>query len=231
MLSRDKQETMPVWAIIPLKSPDSAKSRLSGALTAQQRLRLFYALAGRVIEAAVRTPGIAGVTVVTASDAVMEFAANLGAQRLRLESDRGMAAACRDTLEKLPARVLQRVLFIAGDLPLISSSALLPMVTLSDRSPLVAIAADRRHFGTNALLCAPGHAIPLYFGSGSFTQHLAAAARLGVATHIVDSAALALDIDEPGDLHEWRRRLAESGQPVDVELTDLFAIQEVAFGQ
>lgn len=231
MLSRDKQETMAVWAIIPLKSPDSAKSRLSGALNAQQRLRLFYGLARRVIDAAVRTPGIAGVTVVTASDEVMEFAANLGAQCLRLKSDRGMAAACRDALEKLPARCIQRVLFIAGDIPLISSSALLPLIALSDRGPLVAIAADRRHFGTNALLCAPGHAIPLCFGSGSFTQHLAAAGRLGVAAHIVDSAPLALDIDEPGDLHEWHRWLAESGQPVDAELTDLFAIPEVAFSQ
>lgn len=231
MLSQDKQQTMPVWAIIPLKSPGSAKSRLSGALNAQQRLRLFYVLARRVILAAVRTPGIAEVTVVTASDVVVEFAANLGAQCLRLESDRGTAEACRDALEKLPVSCRQRVLFIAGDIPLISSGALLPMVTLSDRSPLVAIAADRHHFGTNALLCAPGHAIPLCFGSGSFTQHVAAAARLGVAAHIVDSAALALDIDEPGDLYEWRRRLTESDQPIDIEFTDLFATQEVALSQ
>ena len=234
---------MSVWAVIPLKSPESAKSRLRGVLDGQQRLRLFYALARRVIDATLHTPGIDGVSVVTASDAVVDFAISLGAQCLRLESDRGTADACSEALEKLPAHCVKRVLFIAGDIPLVSSRVLAPFVALSDHSPVVAIAADRRHIGTNALLCAPGHAIPLCFGSGSFAQHVAAAARLGITTHVVDSEPLALDIDEPGDLREWQRRLIQTGQPMalalghpvgqslDAELSDLFAAREEAVRQ
>ena len=220
---------MPVWAVIPLKSPESAKSRLGAALNAQQRVRLFYALARRVIDAAVHTPGIEGVTVVTASNAVADFATGLGARCVRLESDCGTAAACTSALEKVPPHHRQRVLFVAGDIPLISSDELSRFVALTERSPLVAIAADRLQIGTNALLCAPGDAIPLCFGINSFAQHLAAAARLGVAVHVVDSAPLALDIDEASDLHEWHRRLAESGRPVDLDLKELFATQEVVF--
>lgn len=222
---------MSVWAVIPLKSPESAKSRLSGVLNAAQRLRLFYALAHRVIEAATRTPGIAGVTVVTASEAVVAFAEKLGARCLRLDSDRGTAQACGCALVSLPTYGVDGALFIAGDLPLISPGALRPLVALSNSGPLVAIAGDRRQFGTNALLCAPGSAIPLCFGSGSFAKHLAAAAHVGVAAHIVDSAPLALDIDEPADLHEWHRQLVASKQPIDVELHDLFAAQDVALSQ
>ena len=222
---------MSVWAVIPLKSPHSAKSRLGGVLNAAQRLHLFYVLARRVIDATLRTPGIDGVTVVTASDTVVDFATGLGAQCLRLGSDRGTAEACAEALEKLPARCVQRVLFIAGDIPLITSSALLPLIALPDQNPLVAIAGDRRLLGTNALLCAPGHAIPLCFGGSSFAQHIAVAGRLGIPAHIVDSEPLALDIDEPRDLHEWRRRVAESGQPVDVDLRDLFDMQEVVLSQ
>ncbi len=222
---------MSVWAVVPLKSPESAKSRLSGSLNAAQRLRLFYALARRVVDAAMHTPGIAGVTVVTASEAVMAFAENLGAQCLRLESDRGTAAACTCALDSLPWDDSAAVLFVAGDLPLISPSALIPLVALSQSSPLVAIAGDRHRFGTNALLCAPGGAIPLCFGDGSFAKHLAAAASLGVPVHIVDSAPLALDIDEPADLREWHRRLVSNDQPIEAELHDLFAAQEVALYQ
>ena len=71
-------------------------------LNAAQRLHLFYALAHRVIEAATHTPGIAGVTVVTASEDVVAFAANLGAQCLQLDRDRGTAQACGCALDPLP---------------------------------------------------------------------------------------------------------------------------------
>ena len=219
---------MSVWAVIPLKSPESAKSRLSGALNAAQRLRLFYVLARRVVEAAMHTPGIAGVTVVTASDAVVAFAQNLGAQCLRLESDHGTAAACTRALHSLPRDDSAGVLFVAGDLPLISPSALIPLVELAKNNPLIAIAGDRHRFGTNALLCAPRGAIPLCFGEASFAKHLAVAANLGVPAHIVDSAPLSLDIDEPADLREWQHRLLFNNQPIDADLQDCFAAPEAA---
>jgi 2-phospho-L-lactate/phosphoenolpyruvate guanylyltransferase len=222
---------MSVWAIIPLKSPHSAKSRLSGVLDDSQRLRLFYLIARRVIEAALVTPGINGVSVVTASNAVMDFSTNLGAQCLRLGHDHGTAEACSSALEKLPAYCVKRVLFIAGDIPLISSSVLAPFVALLDRSPLIAIAGDRRRIGTNALLCAPGDIVPLCFGDDSFSRHVKEATRLGVATHIVNSAPLALDIDEPKDLDAWHRLMVASGEPIDEELRDLFAAREKAISR
>lgn len=222
---------MSVWAVIPLKLPESAKSRLSGVLDARQRLRLFYVLARRVIEAAVNAPGIAGVTVVTASDAVVSFATGLGAQCLQVETDRGTAAACTAARDALSPDRRGHVLFLAGDIPLISPSVLEPFVTLAKRHPLVAIATDQRRVGTNALLCAPGDVISLCFGENSFAQHVAAAERLGVPVHLIQSDALALDIDEPNDLDEWRRRLIESGQPIDAALSELFPVTEEAVSQ
>ncbi len=217
---------MSVWAIIPLKSPHSAKSRLSGVLDDSRRLRLFYLIARRVIEAALQTPGINGVSVVTASNAVMDFSANLGAQCLRLAHDHGTARACSEAIEILPPSRVQRVLFIAGDLPLISSSVLAPLVALSDQGPLIAIAGDQQRIGTNALLCTPGDVIPLCFGEGSFSRHVEGAKQLGVATHVINSPPLALDIDEPEDLNEWHRLMVASGQPIDEDLRDLFAARE-----
>ena len=55
------------WALVPLKSPDRAKSRLAGVLSPVQRTTLFFALAERVIHALRGTPGIDNVVVVTAS--------------------------------------------------------------------------------------------------------------------------------------------------------------------
>ena len=222
---------MSVWVVIPLKSPQSAKSRLSSVLDGRQRLRLFYYLAKRVIEAAMNTPSVDAVTVATASDAVAAFATRLGAECLRLDGDHGTAAACSAALNsrRLPPR--ERVLFLPGDLPLVSSNALTQLVALSDLRPLVAIAGDRRKHGTNALLCSPGNTIPLCFGKDSFAKHLSAARRLGISTRIIDSPCLDLDIDEAVDLQEWQQRLVADGQPIDVELQDLFAVHDVAFSQ
>ena len=195
-----------MWAAVPLKSPETAKSRLGERLDAASRRRLFLAMAQHTIRALARTPGIDGVSVVTASAEVAALAARHGATVILERTDAGMVEACRTAVAHLSGQV-RSLLLVSGDLPLVTERALAGLTELRGRVPLVAIAPDRHGRGTNALLCSPPEVIPVQFGADSFERHCAAARERGVEPNIVRSEALALDIDLPADLDQLERHL------------------------
>jgi 2-phospho-L-lactate/phosphoenolpyruvate guanylyltransferase len=219
-----------VWAAVPLKSPDAAKSRLRVGFDACARRRLMFAMARQVVRTLVRSPGIAGVAVVTASPEVAAFAEWEGAAVIRQDRDAGTAEACRSAVAQLSAAA-DGLLMISGDIPLICTDAISALVDPSRRTPQVAIVPDRRRSGTNALLCAPPAVIPPCFGPDSFQHHLAAARSRGVDVRIVESDALSLDIDDVEDLDELRRRLDADSALLPVELREVLLRKEAVPAQ
>ena len=199
------------WALVPLKAPERAKSRLAGVLNPAQRTRLVLELAEGVITALRATRGIDYVAVVTASPVIAELSRALHARPLLQAADEGMSAALDAGLRELQPHAPARVLMVPGDLPLISPAALAAFLDGAGRSPGVAIVPDRHHVGTNLLLCSPPDAIAPCFGEHSFERHLAAAGTAGVDARVLDIAELALDLDEPQDLeylHAWENAVA-----------------------
>lgn len=204
------------WALVPLKSPERAKSRLAGVLSPDQRVRVFFALAERVIKSLRATPGIGRVGVVTASADIADFARSLQAEPFVQTTDAGMTAALTAGLAELRAFAPERVLMIPGDLPLISPAALQAFLDAAHEGEGVTVVPDRRRVGTNLLLCSPPCAIAPCFGGHSFERHLAAAAAAGVAARVVNDDDLALDLDEPDDLaHLEARDSASAAQLFD----------------
>lgn len=199
-----------MWAIVPLKSPEFAKSRLSDVLNPSARRDLFFSVARHVIETLLRTPGINHVVVVTANDDAEHFARDCGARVIRQDDDRGTAAAFRGAIETLRPLQRERALMIAGDLPLLTVSAVEQLLTAEGTSPCVVVAPDRQRAGTNALLCSPPDAISPCFGADSFRRHCESADRAGAALRVVDSPQLALDIDVADDLDCLQHRLGAS---------------------
>ena len=208
-----------VWAVVPLKSPAAAKSRLRGALEAGARQRLVLAMARHVVRTLVHAPGIAGVAVVTAAPEVAAQVQRYGAMVIRQDRDQGTAPACRVAAEVLSGTA-DSLLMIPGDVPLIRAAAVSELVDLVSGAPMVAIVPDRRREGTNALVCAPPAVIAPCFGPDSFRRHVATARALGVEVHIVESDALSLDIDDLEDLDELRRRLEEDPALLPAELRE-----------
>ena len=207
MTSSEKQA--PTWALVPLKSRERAKSRLATVLSPEQRLRLFFALAERVIRALHATRGIDSVAVVTASSEIAAFARSLGAVPILQSTDFGMSAAFDQALCELQAAKPRRVLMLPGDLPLISSAALEAVLAAVDTEPGIVVVPDRHRVGTNALLCSPPRALAPCFGGHSFERHLAAARSAGVNARVLEVEALALDLDHPEDLGYLRHQDGE----------------------
>jgi 2-phospho-L-lactate/phosphoenolpyruvate guanylyltransferase len=191
-------------ALVPLKSGERAKSRLAAVLSPEQRLRLFYAMAGRVIRTLHECRSIASVAVVTAGAQVAGFARDLGATPVVQSADLGVSAALSSALETMRSDGSERVLMLPGDLPLITHAAVEEILSAWS-GPGIVIVPDRHHAGTNALLCTPPNVIAPCFGDRSFERHIAAACAAGVHVRTLELPDLALDLDCPEDLELLRR--------------------------
>jgi 2-phospho-L-lactate guanylyltransferase len=192
-----------IRAFVPLKHPACARSRLLEALTAKQRHSMYFTLARRIIIALRDVPMVRDTVIVTSSAEVEIFAGHLGVRVMHQMRDEGINSACEAALAS--AVGITNALIVPGDLPLVTSesiTALLQSSHLQDRG--VTIAPDRRHIGTNALVCTPADAIRLRFGPNSFAEHLRTARDHGLVYRVFESSELALDIDEPEDLDAWR---------------------------
>ncbi|WP_116811595.1 2-phospho-L-lactate guanylyltransferase [Steroidobacter cummioxidans] len=194
------------WALLPLKSSERAKSRLSDVLDAEQRKQLFFTLAQRVILALHESRNIDAVAVVTSSREVAWFARSLRARTIMQNDDIGMSAALEAALQCLhtaPARVLM----VPGDLPLICVPAVDALFDAQTSREQVVLVPDRRHEGTNALLCSPPHVIAPCFGNSSFARHLEATRAANLVTRVLEIEELALDLDCADDLeYLWGMR-------------------------
>jgi 2-phospho-L-lactate/phosphoenolpyruvate guanylyltransferase len=189
-----------VIAIIPVGRLEGAKSRLGAVLDAEERHDLARDMARRTIEAAVATPGIDEVFVITPDDEVRALALELGARPIRQRSA-GLNRGLREAREEAIAAGAEAVLILPIDLSHVGPEALVELlaVPLTAGGPTVVLVPDRHGRGTNALLLRPPDAIDLRFGGDSREAHALAAAEAGVPL-VEHGGPLTLDLDTPDDL-------------------------------
>jgi 2-phospho-L-lactate guanylyltransferase len=197
-------------AVVPVGTLDGAKSRLGETLDAEERRDLATRLLSRTLEAALATPGIDEVLVVTPDDEVRQLAARAGARPIRQRSQ-GLNAGLRQARDEVLAAGADALLVVPIDLPLISPEALQKVLAPLDdpARPLVVLVPDRHGRGTNALLVAPPDAIEFGFGGDSRRAHAACAADAG-ARFVELDGPLSLDVDTPADLLLVGERAPES---------------------
>lgn len=190
----------PVIAIVPVGTLEGAKSRLGAVLDAEERHDLAASLVRRTIAAAVATPAIGEVLVITPDDEVRAIALGLGARPIRQRTS-GLNDGLREARAEAIAAGARAILILPIDLPRITpdvvGAVLAPLGQA--RRPLVVIVADRHGRGTNALLLAPPDAIDFCFGGDSRAAHAAAAIDAG-ALLVELAGPLRLDLDTPDDL-------------------------------
>lgn len=191
---------MAIQVLVPLKRLGMAKQRLGPQVSPASRRRLMIWMLTHVITAALESQ-VGPVAIASSEPAALDLADRLGVTVLPdadLPWNRGLLHALR-SLPQLPSTVL----FLSGDLPLITAADILALVAEAP-SPGVAIA--RAHdWGTNALLISPADAIvPMFGRNRSSSAHWEQAAALRVPARIVDIEGLALDVDTVGDLRRFR---------------------------
>ena len=198
-----------IVAIIPVRGLERAKTRLGEALDAEERRALVEGLLRRTIRAAIMTPGIRAVAVVSPDPEALAVAADSGAVTLPQGGgglNEGLADG-RAWARELGATAL---VIVPADLPAIGPAALERVLIAAGarlatslagdgRAALVALVPDRAGEGTNLLLLSPPGVVPFQFGPGSRAAHAQAAAQAG-ATYLELAGPLRLDLDTPDDL-------------------------------
>ena len=190
-----------VVAIVPIGALENAKSRLGGSLDAEERRDLVDAMIERTLGATTATRAIAETLVVSPDREALVQADRLGARTMR-QRGQGLNAGIREARDDAIAGGADAVMILPIDLPLVSPAALAQLVAplgVVGERPLVVLAPDRHHRGTNGLLLAPPDAIEPSFGGDSRAAHEACAQDSG-ARYVELDGPLSLDLDTPDDL-------------------------------
>ena len=187
--------------IVPMKPLSSAKSRLSPALSTDERSILSHSMLRRVLLAA--DPPAERIWVVGGDDLVREVATSLGAA---WTADQG--AELNAALEVAFARAAREKLctmYLPADLPLVEEDDVRGMIEASRSGQALTLAPASRDGGTNGIIVPLGSRFQPALGQGSFERHRNQARRDGVEPVVFTSDGLGLDLDIPADLEALER--------------------------
>jgi 2-phospho-L-lactate guanylyltransferase len=186
------------WSIVvPAKRLPLAKTRLTplppglDGPTQAARARLVLALLADTVAAALASPAVAGVLVVTDDPAATAEVTRLGARAVPDEPDRGLNPAL---VHGARATGGAAVAALSSDLPALRPEELTAALAGAGRAPRCFV-ADAQGTGTT-LLTAVGTDLSPAFGAGSAQRHAAG----GAVPLTGDWPGLARDVDTPGDL-------------------------------
>jgi 2-phospho-L-lactate guanylyltransferase len=198
-----------IWAIVPVKPLRSGKTRLANVLTQEQRTDLNRRLLAHTVDTLKAIPEIEHVLVVSRDPAALSLAREHGARTEKESGAPHLNVALRRATAIAKSYGTHGVLIVPADLPLIGPDDVRAMLKLAGQPPVVVIAPDHHHDGTNALLVCPAGLIEYEFGPGSFQRHCECAVQAAARLEICDLPSLALDMDLPEDLERVRKTLAD----------------------
>ena len=195
---------MSTWVIVLIKNFGDAKQRLRPALGPKAR----RGLARRNARLAVRAAAAGDrVLVVAGGEGVAALAEVWGADVLLEPKQEGQNPAAARGIATAMAGGADAVLLLSSDLPLVTIDAVSEVLEAGSRlmAPVAMAVPAVGRGGTNALYLRPPDAITLQFGADSLAKFQHEAESRGVEFVVHHSDAMALDLDEPGDLARLRR--------------------------
>lgn len=206
---------MSIWAMVPIKPLNRAKSRLAAVLSSEQRETLALHMLIHNLKVLTQSPGIFGVLVISRDMKALSAARAIqGVHTLQESGTPELNTALHRASRMLMSWGTSATLVLPADVPLIHCDDVQAMIDLGRFEHSVVIAPDRRRDGTNAMFMRPPDIIDYGFGVGSFKRHIQAAELAGAEVHIYESERMSLDIDSPEDLTLYQELAAKLGEPI-----------------
>jgi 2-phospho-L-lactate guanylyltransferase len=196
---------MSLWAIVPVKPLRRGKSRLAGVLTEDQRNQLNCDLLAHTLQTLAAVPEVSQTLVVSRDPSALALARDLGARTVQEDGSPQLNTALRRATIVAKVYATRGVLILPADLPLITPEDIQTILGCAVNPPVVVIAPDRRHDGTNALCVCPAGTIEYAFGPGSFARHCERIRKAGARLEICEIPSFGLDLDLPEDLNEYNQ--------------------------
>lgn len=185
--------------VVPVKSPELAKQRLSPALNHQQREVLAKHLYQYTLCYLQQHFSDYDLLVVSEDSEVLAKAESLGCIPLRQTEGRGLNAAMEQAASEVCRLGYNSLLMLPIDLAFLTEQELSQVIQRGkDQDVVVAIANDG---GTNALLVQPPNGIRFRFGLDSARAHQREAMKANLKFSALALPLMALDIDQEMDLY------------------------------
>ncbi|MGQ0679088.1 MAG: 2-phospho-L-lactate guanylyltransferase [Actinomycetota bacterium] len=178
--------------LIPVKSLDRAKLRLSQNLLPTDRRRLGLAMLADVLRATEKWP----VKLVVTSDPDAEAVGLAFGCRLVADPGGGLNNALAAGTRTAVDLGINTLLILPADVPMVGPDDVASLFS----SPHNVVIASSSDGGTNALLRRPPDCLPTAFGPGSARAHRRAAQERGLSCALIELDSLNLDIDRFTDL-------------------------------
>lgn len=191
---------MALWAIVPVKPLRRGKSRLSGVLSDDDRAELNQRLLLRTVDLLKLIPEFDEVLVVSRDPEALALARDHGARSLQEDGTPHLNVALQRATVVAKSYMAESVFILPADLPQITKEDVAAMLEAGRQAPVVVIAPDHHHEGTNALYINPAGLIEYDFGAGSFERHSQSALEAGAELKVLELESLARDVDVPEDL-------------------------------
>lgn len=202
---------MSVWAIIPVKPLNRAKSRLSQVLTPEQRQQLAETMLRHVLDVIRSTPQIMGTLVISRDTKALAIAREYGAHTVQESGQPELNTALMRATQVIARWKAGAILILPADLPLIASEDIAMMTEMGQKDYSVVISTDQHEDGTNAMFIRPPGLIEYAYGTGSYKRHVELAREAGAEVKVYHSERLSLDIDVPADLQSYQQLAAIKG--------------------
>jgi 2-phospho-L-lactate guanylyltransferase len=193
-----------IFAVLPVKSPQNAKKRLSGFLSPTQREALARILYRQTLASLCQAEGIDRVAVVTSDSEVAEHARRSGAlvfdENEQVSHSVSADSACLRAIELGASTVL----LVPIDVPLVTPADFSQLAAAAqvDPQPRLIVVPSADGMGTNALARTPHDVIESRFGPGSCRAHLDQASSKRIHSQVLRLRGLMFDIDTPEDVAE-----------------------------
>jgi 2-phospho-L-lactate guanylyltransferase len=187
--------------LIPIKTLDLAKTRLSNVLDPSERAGLVLAMLRDLLTVLGQCP-VDDVWVISADEIVLKLACEFGAKTIREEKSKGYNAAVSAGLLEIGSGA--QVAVLPGDIPLASRADLVKLTSPSVAGVFeIRIVPDAAADGTNGLFQSSTDLIAPSFGASSFSRHKRIALESGRRLTVMRLSSLASDIDCACDLQAF----------------------------
>jgi 2-phospho-L-lactate guanylyltransferase len=218
------------WALVPAKSPELAKTRLSAILQPDECAALSRAMLRDVIHTLENCHSIDRIAVLTNDTTISELVNDAGHTAIadvttEQTSADSLCAGLNAAAEFIAAQGGTTLIIIPGDLPTLCPVDLDQLLSKHDTNeqPRLSLCPAIRDGGTNALVCTPPDALRFQYGIDSARLHIETAEKHGLNAQRLPMQAFFRDIDMPEDLFWLSQQQEESATTTYLRNSGIFA--------
>jgi len=192
-----------IFAIVPVKSFENAKSRFGSLLSTHERIRLSGMLLERTICTLKKVSSVQEILLVSTDSRIREVARKYGVTFLEEFKEAGVNSAVRLADEFCISARADASLVLPIDLPLIFPEDIDIMCkTVPDNDNCVILCPSYKFDGSNVLLRKPCNIIRTSYDENSYPNHVLAGIKNNVNTRVLYLIRLMIDIDTVNDIEK-----------------------------